>query len=98
MFKAIKEFFFGKPYEPAKEVAPYKIEPATVPVPPPTIEVKVEAAPVEPLNPVAHVWPKAEPASAPAETPQAKKARTTKPKDPNAPKKVSKKKSTPKTN
>ena len=93
MFKAIKEFFFGKSL-PVVRDAPYKIEPPvaeakpampdTVPVPPPVVEV----APAAPLNPVQHEWPKAETVAAPVVKEEVKKAAPKKPKAtaPKAPK------------
>lgn len=45
MFKAIKEFFFGKPVEKVVEI-PYKIDPAPVVAPVIEVSVKQEEAPV----------------------------------------------------
>lgn len=93
MFKALKEFLFGKPAN-SGESAPYKIEPPaqeklpdTVPVPAPVVEAKVEAVP---LNPVKHEWPKSEQAGPKAEEAKPKKASTRKSKstEPKEPKKA----------
>jgi len=71
MFKAIKEFFVGKPAEPVKEVvaeAPYKVE-----TPAEKVEA-VNAAPVAKAEPA-----KKAPAKAPAKTTGARKAPAKKP-------------------
>jgi len=49
MFKAIKEFFFGKPAQAPEAEAPYKVEAPAAFVPPPKAE-EVKAAPA-PVNP-----------------------------------------------
>lgn len=65
MFKAIKEFFLGKPAEPVKEAeAPYKVEA-------PVVEAKVEAPVPVVEAPVAEA--KKEPAKKPRK-PRAPKA------------------------
>jgi hypothetical protein len=64
MFKAIKEFFVGKPAEPVKEECPYKVE--TTP------EAKVEQPPVVETAP-AVALPIEEPKPKPAKKPQGKK-------------------------
>lgn len=93
MFKALKEFLFGKPVT-GSEAAPYKIEPPvqeklpdTVPVPAPVVEAKVEAVP---LNPVKHDWPKSKRTTPKAEEVKLKKVSTRKPKtaEPKEPKKT----------
>jgi hypothetical protein len=71
MFKAIKEFFVGKPVEAAKEVVaevPYKVE-----VPATKVEV-VNATPVVKAETV-----ETAPAKTPAKAPAAKKAPAKKP-------------------
>ncbi len=83
MFKAIKEFFFGKPYEAPKvedkveavNAAPYKVEAPVVAVP--QVEVKAEVS-----APVAKVAPAKKPAApkakvAPAKKPAAPKTKST---------------------
>ena len=87
MFKAIKEFFFGKPYEaPKAEAVPYKVE---TPVPAadvapqpevqPVVENKVDAVSVAlDLEPVDLAAQPAEPAKKPRK-PRAPKATAEKP-------------------
>ena len=82
MFKAIKEFFTGKPAEPVKEVvaeAPYKVEVKT-------FEDTSDIALAQRPAPVAETAPAPTPAKAPAKTPAKAKA-PAKPKTSPAPKK-----------
>lgn len=73
MFKAIKEFFFGKPVEPMEQpVAPYKVE-IQQPAPAPVVEEVVQK--VEPATPVVEVAaPKKEAKPKKAAKPKAEKA------------------------
>jgi len=78
MFKAIKEFFLGKPAETAQpDAAPYKVETPVAPAP--VVEAKVEAKPAKAPKAKKPAAPKAKaPAKAKAEKP-AKKAPAKKP-------------------
>ena len=87
MFKAIKEFFFGKPYEaPKVETVPYKVETpvaaadvAPQPEVQPIVENKVDAVSVAlDLEPVDLAAQPAEPAKKPRK-PRAPKATVEKP-------------------
>lgn len=78
MFKAIKEFFLGKPIEAPKEEAPYKVETplATGVDVTPTVNPQITDAVTTPAPlPVAEPAPVAEPV--PAKKPRAPKAENT---------------------
>jgi histone H1/5 len=79
MFKAIREFFLGKPAQAPEVVVPYKVEPAPAPVeftpPPKAADVVVEA----PAMVAAAVVAESIPAIVKVETVEAKPAPAKKP-------------------